>query len=110
MHPYNYVPMKLYINNKFLDNTENWKLYCNLWCLANLLSGEWRSPVVAGNPPPPLYGFSFTHTDEGRVLLFGGYSSDSKVHSTDVYYFDIATSVSDLLSSVSEIYDQVHVF
>lgn len=64
-------------------------------CLACFLSGEWSSPAVVGAPPPPLYGFSFTRMDAEKVVLFGGYNSASEVHSTDVYYFDIARNVSD---------------
>lgn len=64
-------------------------------CLSYFLSGEWSSPTVIGTPPPPLYGFSFTRMDEGKVVMFGGYNSASDVFSADVYYFDIVRHVSD---------------
>ena len=35
--------------------------------------GEWSSPRVTGQPPPPCSQFTLTLVDERRAVLFGGY-------------------------------------
>ena len=37
-------------------------------------SGEWSSPNITGQPPPPCSVFTFTQVGERRAALFGGLS------------------------------------
>ena len=37
-------------------------------------AGEWSSPRVTGQPPPPCDGFTLTPVGERRAALFGGSS------------------------------------
>ena len=41
--------------------------------------GEWSSPNITGQPPPPCSFFTFTQVDEKRAALFGGQSLVSGV-------------------------------
>ena len=36
--------------------------------------GEWSSPNITGQPPPPCSAFTLTQVGERRAALFGGYS------------------------------------
>ena len=36
--------------------------------------GEWSSPNITGQPPPPCSHFTLTQVDERRAALFGGIS------------------------------------
>ena len=35
-------------------------------------AGEWNSPRVTGQPPPPCQAFTLTPVGERRAALFGG--------------------------------------
>ena len=35
-------------------------------------AGEWSSPNITGQPPPPLSGFTLTPVGERKAALFGG--------------------------------------
>ena len=35
-------------------------------------AGEWSSPNITGQPPPPCYSFTLTPVGERRAALFGG--------------------------------------
>ena len=37
-------------------------------------TGEWSSPNITGQPPPPCSAFTLTQVGERRAALFGGYS------------------------------------
>ena len=37
-------------------------------------TGEWGSPNITGQPPPPCNSFTLTHVGERRAALFGGYN------------------------------------
>ena len=37
-------------------------------------AGEWSSPNVTGQPPPPCSQFTLTPVGERRAALFGGWS------------------------------------
>ena len=37
-------------------------------------AGEWSSPNITGQPPPPCYSFTLTPVGERRAALFGGLS------------------------------------
>ena len=37
-------------------------------------AGEWSSPNITGQPPPPLSHFTLTPVGERKAVLFGGRS------------------------------------
>ena len=39
-----------------------------------LSPGEWSSPNITGQPPPPCNSFTLTQVDERKAALFGGES------------------------------------
>ena len=58
--------------------------------------GEWTSPTVTGDRPPPIYGFTLTSITNTTSLLFGGNIGDGL--SNDVYVFEFTdTSVVSVL-------------
>ena len=42
-------------------------------------AGEWSSPNVTGQPPPPLSQFTLTPVAERKAALFGGISGSGAV-------------------------------
>ena len=52
-------------------------------------AGEWSSPKITGQPPPPCYGFSLTPVGERRAALFGG-RSGSGAYSGDLFIVDLS--------------------
>ena len=38
-------------------------------------AGEWSSPNITGQPPPPLSNFTLTPVGERKAALFGGSGS-----------------------------------
>ena len=52
-------------------------------------AGEWSSPNITGQPPPPCSSFTLTPVGERRVALFGGWSG-SGVDSDDLFIVDLS--------------------
>ena len=42
--------------------------------------GEWITPTVTGNRPPPLRSFTHTSVTNNTAVLFGGYHSEDSVY------------------------------
>ena len=59
--------------------------------------GEWTSPTVTGDRPPPISHFTFTSITNTTAILFGG-EMDGYRQSNDVYVFEFTdTSVVSVL-------------
>ena len=43
-----------------------------IWIMSSSPVGEWSSPRVTGQPPPPCSAFTLTPVGERRAALFGG--------------------------------------
>ena len=43
-------------------------------------AGEWSSPNITGQPPPPLFHFTLTPVSERKAALFGGLSASGASH------------------------------
>ena len=43
-----------------------------IWMMSSPSAGEWSSPRVTGQPPPPCDEFTLTPVGERRAALFGG--------------------------------------
>lgn len=58
---------------------------------------SWRCPAVKGTKPLPRYGHTLNLTMDGRLVVFGGTSIDSKLHPRpleDLRWLDISSMVS----------------
>ena len=45
------------------------------------ISGQWISPIVSGDcPPPRCSNFTLTSLTDDTFLMFGGYTSDGKTN------------------------------
>ncbi|XP_019855233.1 PREDICTED: kelch domain-containing protein 1-like isoform X2 [Amphimedon queenslandica] len=65
---------------------------CNEVHLYKLKTGEWTSPTVTGDRPPPIDAFTLTSINNTTAILFGGSSGDKKTK--DVYILEFTdTSV-----------------
>ena len=59
--------------------------------------GEWTSPTVTGDRPPPIYSFTFTSITNTTAILFGG-DIGARRYNNDVYVFEFTdTSVVSVL-------------
>ena len=52
-------------------------------------TGEWSSPNITGQPPPPFSGFTLTPVGERRAALFGGVSGSVAI-SDDLFIVDLS--------------------
>ena len=52
-------------------------------------AGEWSSPNITGQPPPPCYSFTLTPVGERRAALFGGRNGSGAV-SDDLFIVDLS--------------------
>ena len=52
-------------------------------------AGEWSSPNITGQPPPPCHHFTLTPVGERRAALFGGWSGSGAV-SDDLFIVDLS--------------------
>uniref|UniRef100_A0A1X7TKJ2 Death domain-containing protein n=2 Tax=Amphimedon queenslandica TaxID=400682 RepID=A0A1X7TKJ2_AMPQE len=65
---------------------------CNEVHMYRLKTGEWTSPTVTGDRPPPIKIFTLTSVTNTTAILFGGDTGHRK--SNDVYIFEFTdTSV-----------------
>ena len=51
-------------------------------------AGEWSSPNITGQPPPPCSYFTLTPVGERRAALFGGRSGSVAV--SDLFIADLS--------------------
>ncbi|XP_019856770.1 PREDICTED: kelch domain-containing protein 1-like isoform X2 [Amphimedon queenslandica] len=67
--------------------------HCNEVHVYRLKTGEWTSPTVTGDRPPPIDDFTLTSITNTTAILFGG-AIDNLRYSNDVYIFEFTdTSV-----------------
>ena len=52
-------------------------------------AGEWSSPNITGQPPPPCSHFTLTPVGERRAVLFGGVSG-SRTINDDLFIVDLS--------------------
>ena len=51
-------------------------------------AGEWSSPNITGQPPPPCHSITLTPVGERRAALFGGVSGSA--FSDDLFIVDLS--------------------
>ena len=57
-------------------------------------AGEWSTPNITGQPPPPCYSFTLTPVSERRAALHGGYSGSLTSEDLLIVELSIDTVVS----------------
>ena len=50
--------------------------------------GEWSSPNITGQPPPPWNSFTLTQVGERRAALFGGLSGSATL--SDLFVVELS--------------------
>ena len=53
-------------------------------------AGEWSSPNITGQPPPPCSDFTLTPVGERRAALFGGEIGSELAFSDDLFIVDLS--------------------
>ena len=65
----------------------------------NVCLGEWITPTVTGDRPPPISSLTLTSVTINTAVLFGGYTTNE--NSNNVYIIDFTkTSVVSVLISI----------
>ena len=54
------------------------------------LPGEWSSPNITGQPPPPCDSFTLTPVGERRAALFGGMRGSGGIRADDQFIVDLS--------------------
>ena len=66
-----------------------------------LFLGEWITPTVTGDRPPPISSFTLTSVTNNTAVLFGGYDFTTNRFSNNVYIINFTkTSVVSVLISI----------
>ena len=72
---------------------------CTVCVCINVCLGEWITPTVTGDRPPPIDTFTLTSVTNNTAVLFGGQTT--KGDSNNVYIIDFTkTSVVSVLISI----------
>ena len=82
---------------------ETYPLYgiseCTVCVCINVCLGEWITPTVTGDRPPPINSFTLTSVTNNTAVLFGGGTTNGR--SSNVYIINFTkTSVVSVLISI----------
>ena len=61
-----------------------------------LFLGEWITPTVTGDRPPPIYDFTLTSVTNNTAVLFGGDTTNGVSNNVYIIYFTKTLVVSVL--------------
>ena len=64
-------------------------IYGQMVILLIYTSGEWSTPSVTGEVPPPCAGFTLTKISHTSALLYGGYNPQSGTCIRDCYIMQV---------------------
>ena len=64
-------------------------IYGQMVILLIYTSGEWSTPSVTGESPPPCAGFTLTKISHISALLYGGYNPQSGTCIKDCYIMQV---------------------
>ena len=53
-------------------------------------AGEWSSPNITGQPPPPLSHFTLTPVGERKAALFGGFNESGAIIDDDLLIVELS--------------------
>ena len=65
-----------------------------------LFLGEWITPTVTGDRPPPIDAFTLTSVTNNTALLFGGGTTNGKSNNVYIINFTKTSVVSVLISII----------
>ena len=99
----NYVHRKQIINlifDSFMEfyPCEIYPLYgiskCTVCVCINVCLGEWITPTVTGDRPPPIYYFTLTSITNNTAVLFGGDTTNGSSNNVYIIHFTKTSVVS----------------
>ena len=70
-------------------------MYCQNYLLIFL--GQWISPTVTGDRPPPIHDFTLTSINNSSAILFGGSTANGTSNNVYILNFTDTSVVSVLL-------------
>ena len=65
-----------------------------------LFLGEWITPTVTGDRPPPIYDFTLTSVTNNTAVLFGGDTTNGLSNNVYIINFTKTSVVSVLISII----------
>ena len=65
-----------------------------------LFLGEWTTPTVTGDRPPPIDTFTLTSVTNNTAVLFGGYTTNGDSNNVYIINFTKTSVVSVLISII----------
>ena len=66
----------------------------------NVCLGEWITPAVTGDRPPPINEFTLTSVTNNTAVLFGGVTTNGYINSVYIINFTKTSVVSVLISII----------
>ena len=66
----------------------------------NVCLGEWITPTVNGDRPPPIYDFTLTSVINNTAVLFGGDTTNDWSNNVYIINFTKTSVVSVLISII----------
>ena len=83
------------INNVFIINKLIINYYYNEYII--IILGQWISPTVTGDRPPPISHFTLTSINNSSAILFGGATANGDSNNVYILNFTDTSVVSVLL-------------
>ena len=69
-------------------------------CVLNVCLGEWITPTVTGDKPPPIKDFTLTSVTNNTAVLFGGAITNGWSNNVYIINFNKTSLVSVLFSII----------
>ena len=66
----------------------------------NVCLGEWITPTVTGDRPPPITYFTLTSVTNNSAVLFGGATTNGSSNNVCIINFTKTSAVSVLISII----------
>ena len=86
---------------------------CKCISIGSFFSGEWITPKVTGNRPPPISSFTVTSVNNNTAVFFGGSTSNGRSNNVYIFNFTKTSIVSVLIIVlpnefiIIELYDNI---
>ena len=68
--------------------------------VGSLFLGEWITPTVTGDRPPPIFAFTLTSVTNNTAVLFGGVTTNGESNNVYIINFNKTSVVSVLISII----------
>ena len=90
MYPALHNNINVFLINKLIINN-----YKNKYII--IILGQWISPTITGDRPPPIHDFTLTSINNSSALLFGGVTTNGRSDNVYILSFTDTSVVSVLL-------------